>query len=102
MNRIFNILNRNLIVPLLIAGSVPLLFFSAVSFVRSGDALEENSKAAKIALNERVEASLQSIRDERKRAIEDYFGTISNQIVTFSADPSVIDAMRNFEREFDG
>lgn len=100
MNRIFQLLNRNLIVPLLLAGIVPLLVVSAVTLLRGGAALEESSASARVALEERVQSSLESIRDDRKIAIERYFQSISSQVITFSSSPTVVEAMEDFGKDF--
>jgi methyl-accepting chemotaxis protein len=44
---------------------------------------------------------LTAIRDVRAAQVEQYFGTISGQVVTMAENLMVIDAMREFRREFD-
>lgn len=58
------------------------------------------STTASTALEHAVQNQLISIRDIKKSQIEDYFTTIKNQILTFSNDRMVIDAMRQFKTSF--
>jgi methyl-accepting chemotaxis protein len=55
---------------------------------------------AKNALKYAAENQLISIRDTKKTQIEDYFGTIRNQIISFSDDHMIIDATRAFKTSF--
>jgi len=52
------------------------------------------------ALNAAAKNQLVSIRDTKKTQIEDYFGTIRNQVLTFSNDRMIIDAMHQFKATF--
>ncbi|MFQ5644715.1 MAG: methyl-accepting chemotaxis protein [Thiogranum sp.] len=52
------------------------------------------------ALQNATRNQLISIRDARKAQIEDYFDTIRNQVLTFSNDRMVIEAMRQFKQAF--
>lgn len=62
---------------------------SVVSFLNSKDSLEEA-----------YFAQLTSIREIKKRSIEDYFVHIRNQVATFSENIMVINAMKNFKETF--
>lgn len=55
---------------------------------------------ASVALEHAAKRQLISIRDTKKTQIEDYFGIIQKQIITFSDDHMVIDAMRAFKAPF--
>ncbi|MEM7412901.1 MAG: methyl-accepting chemotaxis protein [Myxococcota bacterium] len=101
MQRLFEILTRSLIAPFLIAGIVPLVVAIAISYQRGGSALEAEAALASGALRSEVEAKLVALRDEKKASIERYFHTIEDQVVTFSEDPMVVDAMREFRVAFD-
>ncbi|HEC12709.1 MAG TPA: methyl-accepting chemotaxis protein [Acidiferrobacteraceae bacterium] len=59
-----------------------------------------STTTASEALESAVENQLISIRDTKKVQIEDYFNTIRNQVLTFSNDRMVIDAMRQFKASF--
>jgi len=58
------------------------------------------TETAKDALKQAAENQLISIRDTKKTQIEDYFGTIRNQIISFSDDHMIIDATRAFKASF--
>ena len=101
MNRIYEALNKNLIVPLLIAGMVPVAIMAAVAVVRAGSALDESRTVADSIIEEKVGTTLAAIRDERKAGIERYFEVIANQVATFSASPTIVQATRDFREAFD-
>ena len=100
MNRIYETLNKNLIVPFLIVGLLPVAIVSLVLILRADRSLGQSSEEAISAIEERVGVSLGSIRDERRVAIERYFNTISDQIATFSSNPSIVEAVQGFRRDF--
>ncbi len=51
-------------------------------------------------LQSEVRDRLISVREMKKEEIERYFGTLKNQVLTFSNDRMVIDAMREFNQAF--
>lgn len=57
---------------------------------------------ASAALEDAAKNQLISIREAKKTQIEDYFGTIRSQIISFSDDHMIIDAMRAFTSFYDG
>jgi len=59
-----------------------------------------STNTASNALETAAENQLISIRDTKKTQIEDYFGAIRNQVLTFSNDRMIIDAMRQFKATF--
>ena len=73
------------VVPLILAG----LFIGLVA-----------TTTAKNALEEQAERQLISLREIKKNQIEDYFNTIHNQILTFSDNKMIIEAMREFKSAF--
>ncbi len=48
----------------------------------------------------RAEGQLVAVRDATKNSIERYFDTLQNQVITFSNDRMIIDAMQEFKRSF--
>lgn len=52
------------------------------------------------ALEQAAKNQLTAIRDTKKTQIEDYFGTIQNQVLTFSNNQMVIDAAQQFAAAF--
>ncbi len=73
----------------LIAGLVPLGVMGALGYKSSRTALEKQ------AFNQLV-----SVRETKKRQIEDYFSTIRKQVSTFSKDGMIVDAMKEFKAAF--
>lgn len=55
---------------------------------------------ASSALMQKSYSQLQSVREIKKAAVERYFQSIENQILTFSEDKTVIDALRDFRKAF--
>ena len=56
---------------------------------------------SKNALEKQAFDQLTSIRETKKKAITDYFGTIKNQVVTLSHDLTVIESAKIFSQEFE-
>ncbi len=52
------------------------------------------------SLQERAKEQLVSVRDATKNSVERYFDTLQNQVITFSNDKMIIDAMRGFSTAF--
>jgi len=73
----------------LIAGLVPLAVMGVISNKSSSDALKQQ------AFNQLV-----SVRETKKKQIEDYFSTIRKQVRTFSENGMVVDAMKGFKTAF--
>ncbi len=73
----------------LIAGIVPLGVMGMLGYKSSSTSLEKQ------AFNQLV-----SVRETKKKQIEDYFSTIRKQIRTFSENVMVVDAMKEFKVSF--
>ncbi len=82
-----------LIVVCLLLAVIPLV----IAAIILGKASNESASAA---IESAVKKQLISIRDIKKNQIEDYFRTINNQVLTFSNDRMVIEAMRQFKSAF--
>ncbi|UCH64131.1 MAG: methyl-accepting chemotaxis protein [Fidelibacterota bacterium] len=82
-------IGKKLIIFFLTVGVIPL---AAVGF------LVYSQTAA--ALQEQVSNQLITVREMKKEMIEDYFGSIRNQIITLSEDQMIIDAMKEFTEAF--
>ncbi|MDH5762225.1 MAG: methyl-accepting chemotaxis protein [Nitrospinota bacterium] len=83
-------IRKKLVTLFLIAGLVPLLSYSLISMSRVNSEIREISKSRLI-----------SLRDQKKQQIEDYFKFVQNQVLTFSEDHMVIDAMKEFSGAWD-
>ncbi len=74
------------IVPVILS----ILLLKSIATNEASDALEEAAKRQLI-----------SIRDTKKKQIEDYFSTIRSQVITFSSSRMIINAMREFRVSYD-
>lgn len=68
---------------------VSMAVIGAISFFKGRASLEEES------FNR-----LTAVREMKANQIEDYFGQINDQLLTLSEDPTIIDAMKEFEAGF--
>ncbi|MFQ5965183.1 MAG: methyl-accepting chemotaxis protein [Candidatus Scalinduaceae bacterium] len=73
----------------LIGGIVPFAITGVVSY-----------RAASTSLKEQSFNQLVSVRETKKKQIEDYFSTIRKQVRTFSENRMIVDAMKEFKVAF--
>jgi methyl-accepting chemotaxis protein len=73
----------------LVAGLVPFGITGMFSYRSAGTALEQQ------AFNQLV-----SVRETKKKQIEDYFSTIRKQVQTFSGNKMIVDAAKDFKNAF--
>ena len=59
------------------------------------------TSTASEALEAAAKNQLVSIRDTKKTQIEDYFGTIRSQVISFSSSRMIINALREFKTSYD-
>lgn len=86
-------LKQKLILGALMLASIPVIL---VGFLIGYEAVN----SSRLMLEKQTKNQLIAIRDTTARNIEDYFGTIENQVLTFSNDRMIIDAMRDFRSGF--
>ncbi len=82
-------IRTKLILLLLFVGITPIAILGTSSILRSNHALEEA-----------LLKHLTSIRELKKNQIENYFETIKNQIITYSENGMVVEAMREFNQAY--
>ncbi len=82
-------MGAKVIILFLIAGLVPLAVMGVMS-----------NKSSSTALKKQAFNQLVSIRETKKKQIEDYFSTIRKQVRTFSENGMVVDAMKGFKTSF--
>jgi methyl-accepting chemotaxis protein len=82
-------IKSKLILLFLLIGILPVAVVGFISLTQAKHALEER------AVDQYV-----SIREMKSRQIHDYFQTIREQVMTFSNDFMIIDAMRQFKQAF--
>ena len=93
-------LRLKLTLAFLVAGVAPTLYVGLSSTRQAGRALSTAGEQSGEALVHSVQDRLVAIRGARRAAIEDAFQLIEDQVLTFSEDPSVVDAMRGFRDHF--
>ncbi len=77
-----------------------MLIVSGVLYRRSTAALERAGEIADVAMRAQVSGRLEAINQVKGQAIERYFANIDKQIVTFSQNGMVVDAMTRFSEHF--
>ena len=93
-------IQQRLLFSFLGCGLVPLLLLATINYLTGRHAAEQVSDSAVSAVRQSASDQLQSIVAIKKQQVEDYFGFIRDQILTFSEDQMVVDSMRNFSDEF--
>lgn len=83
-------LKHKLLLSFLAVGVIPFGVFATVALNRASNALSLQ------AFNQ-----LESLRDVKKGQVEDYLNSIKNQIITFSEDRMIIDAMTQFTESYE-
>lgn len=89
-----------LLASFLACGLVPMALLTAVNYINGTNASGEIRDNAVQAVRDVASSQLTSICEIKKQQVEDYFGSINNQILTFSEDQMVVQAMRSFRDEF--
>ena len=79
----------------LLVGVVPLCVAVAIAHTRFAAALESDEELFLEALRGELTSRVEAARDARSDAIESYFATIRSQIITFSEDRMVVDALND-------
>ncbi|MDP7593498.1 MAG: methyl-accepting chemotaxis protein [Litorilituus sp.] len=80
---------------------VASVLLSSIGILTAGALIGwQSSSIASQALEKRVFSQLVAIREGQKRQIEDYFKTIESQVVSFSNDIMVMEAMADFSKSF--
>lgn len=82
-------LRTKIITLTLLAGFLPFVTTGILSY-----------RTMSLSLKKQAFDQLVSVREMKKRQIEDYFSTIRNQIQTFSEDKMIVDAMKEFKVAF--
>lgn len=67
-----------------------VFLIKSIATNKASDALQDTSKRQLI-----------SIRDTKKKQVEDYFSTIRSQVITLSSSEMIINAMRKFKASYD-
>ena len=82
-------IRTKIIILILIAGFVPFVIAGMLGY-----------RTASLSLKKQAFSQLVSVREAKKKQIEDYFSNIRKQIQTFSENRMIIDAMKEFKDAF--
>jgi len=77
-----------------------MLLISTLNIWKSNQGSQELSQHATDDMRQKTKQQLVAVRDLKRSEIEDYFGTIRDQVITFSNDVMIIDAMRDMSSAF--
>ncbi|MEM1068673.1 MAG: methyl-accepting chemotaxis protein [Planctomycetota bacterium] len=89
-----------LVTAFLACGLIPMLAISSLNLWNARRGSMEISERASEDLRTKIEQQLTAARNVKQAEIEDYFETIHDQVVTFSNDVMIVDAMREFSDAF--
>lgn len=89
-----------LITAFLVCGLIPMLAISVLNLWNARRGSEQVSEHASHDLRNKIEQQLTAANAIKQAEIQDYFGAIHDQVVTFSNDVMIVDAMRQFTQAF--
>ena len=93
-------LKTKLLSLLLGVGIVPAVVIAIIAFVTADKALNQAGEISKEALQQQVFNNLGALRENKRKAVDSYFQTIHDQILTFSENRMVVNAMMQFRVAF--
>lgn len=93
-------LRSQLLLSFLLAGLVPMLAVALICYSTARNGSQAISAQSRDDLQNKAEANLVAIRDTKKAQVQDYFQGINDQILTFSENLMVVNAMRDFRNAF--
>lgn len=89
-----------LVTAFLACGLIPMLAISSLNLWNARRGSMQISKHASEDLRVKIEQQLTAARDLKQAEVQDYFQTIQDQVITFSSDVMIVDAMREFDSAF--
>ena len=84
-------LKYKLILSFLALAIIPLIILGLICLTKAGESLES------LAFNQ-----LESIREIKRKAVEDYLQSVHDQMVTFAEDRMIVEALPSFLIGFQG
>jgi methyl-accepting chemotaxis protein len=87
-------IGRKLLLLVLVVGLVPLCLGSLFSYLQAHQAMRAGSDAVAGVVEQEALGDMEAIRTLKAEQLRQLFDSIEGQVVTLSADPSVVDAMR--------
>lgn len=85
----------------LLCGIAPLVTITLVNLWKLNSGFSTVRETSATALRAEIEKSLVAARDDRKQAIEDYFTSIRDQVVSMSEDQMVVEYVNAFSEALD-
>ncbi len=93
-------LRKRLTIAFLCCGLAPLVVSATIGYFTAQSGMTSITQSAEKGLEERATDQLVAFRDLKKAQIESYFGTIRDQVLTFSENNMVVQAMQGFSEAF--
>lgn len=93
-------LRSQLLVSFLLAGLVPMLAVVTMCYWNASKGSQAIDQRAREDLRAKAEDNLVAMRDSKKSQVEHYFQSINDQVLTFSENRMVVEAMRDFKTAF--
>jgi methyl-accepting chemotaxis protein len=84
----------------LCCGILPVLVTAFVSYRSASSGMAEVGEYGTTDLEKKAFTQLESLRDNKKAFVEHYFNSIKDQVLTFSENRMVVEAMRDFPGKF--
>ena len=89
-------MKSRLITLFVLAGLLPVLITSFLSYPRGKRAMNDMGKLASDSMQKQVETQLQTLRAVSRQRVEDYFDRTIKQCMTISSYPSIVNAATEF------
>ena len=93
-------LRTRLMSVMLACGLVPLAIYGVISYLSASSGLTAITEKGEEALTHGSKEQLVSLREAKKTQIRNYFNTIRKQVLTFSENQMVVDALRDMNVAF--
>lgn len=93
-------LGKKLLATFLLCGLVPTAVVSALGYYFARSGMEEVATQAAIKIDKDLMERLEAVRENKAISVSNYFGTIEKQVLTFSQNPAVVEAMKSFPDAF--
>ena len=93
-------IRTRLMLGFLACGLLPIIAIATANILTAAKGTESIETAARNDLEQKAKDHLVALRDIKKQQIENYFGAIRDQVLTFSEDQMVVEAMSSFRQAF--
>ena len=93
-------IRARLVLVFLACGLLPLIVASVSELPYGAHGMEQIGEAAERDLKQKALNQLVALRDVKRNQVESYFATIRDQMVTFSQNRMIVEAMAEFRAAF--